>query len=109
MSTIGAAGIALASSIVGSSRPEGATNQIHAASAEQKARADQKQVLAQALDDVADPQFGSDRDADGRLLYRRSSPPTGEMEGQSVTDQEGSMPRPVDPFGDRGKSLDLDA
>jgi len=109
MSTIGAAGIGLASSVVGSSRPEGATNQIHAASAEQKARADQKQVLAQSLDGVADPQFGSDRDADGRLLYRRSRPSTGEMDEQSGTDQEASLPRPVDAFGDSGKSLDLDA
>lgn len=109
MSTIGAAGLGLASSVVGSSRPENAANQIHAASAEQKARADQKQVVAQTLDGVADPEFGSDRDADGRLLYRRSGPPSDEKDGASTADQETSLPRPVDAFGDRGKSLDLDA
>ena len=109
MSTIGTAGIGIASSVVGSSRPEAATNHTHAASAEQKARADQKQVLARTLDGVADPQFGSDRDADGRLLYRRSGPATDEQGAQSAPDHDASTPRPVDAFGDSGKSLDLEA
>jgi hypothetical protein len=109
MSTIGAAGIGMASSVVGSSRPEAATNHTHAASAEQKARADQKQVIAQTLDGVADPQFGSDRDADGRLLYRRSGSPAGERDAQSAPDHDASTLRPVDAFGDSGKSLDLEA
>jgi hypothetical protein len=106
MSTIGAASFGLASSIVGSSRPEAATNQIHAASAEQKARVDQKALLARTLDDVADPELGSDRDADGRLLYRRSGSPAGTADEE--VDGEGA-PRPADAFGDRGKSLDLEA
>jgi hypothetical protein len=109
MSTIGAAGLGLASSIVGSSRPESATNQIHAAAAEQKARADQKQIVSQTLDDVADTEFGSDRDADGRLLYRRSGLPPDQMDGQSAGDDEAATARPPDAFGDRGKALDLDA
>jgi hypothetical protein len=109
MSTIGAASLGLASSIVGSSRPEAATNQTHAASAEQKARVDQKAVLARTLDDVADPEFGSDRDADGRMLYRRSVSPADMADGDVVDDSEDMTSRPADPFGDRGKSLDLDA
>jgi hypothetical protein len=109
MSTIGAAGLGLASSIVGSSRPESAANPLHAASAEQRALVNQKELLAQTLDDVADPEFGSDRDADGRLLYRRSAPPKDAHDPNASDNDEPITPRPADAFGDRGKSLDLDA
>jgi hypothetical protein len=109
MSTIGAASFGLASSIVGSSRPEAATNHLHGAAAEQKARADQKSLVASTLDDVADPEFAGDRDADGRMLYRRSRAPADAAEGEVADGGEGSESRPSDAFGDRGKSLDLEA
>jgi hypothetical protein len=106
MSTIGAASFGLASSIVGSSRPEAATNQIHAAAAEQKARVDQD---IRTLDDVADTEFGSDRDADGRLLYRRSRSPAGAADTETVSDSAGTTSRAVGASEDCGKSLDLEA
>ena len=83
MSSIGSTsivGLGFAGSIVGSSQPEAAVDRGKAASAEQKARVDQNDLLAQALDGVADPELGSDRDADGRLLYRRSAPPRRERD-----------------------------
>jgi hypothetical protein len=112
MSTIGspsAAGLGLASSIVGSSRPEAATDRSKAASAEQKARVDQKDLLAKTLDDVADPEFGSDRDADGRLLYRRSGQPARSGKGDDASSQAPAAPRPADAFGDSGNALDIEA
>ncbi len=109
MSTIGAAGFGMASSIVGSSRPEAATNQIHAAAAEQKSRVDQKALAARTHEDVADPEFGSDRDADGRMLYRRSGLPAGIADANDSVDSDGNTSRSADAFGDRGKSLDLEA
>ena len=77
MSLIGgttAAGLGLAGSIVASSRPEAAIDQTKAAAADQNALADQN-LLSEAVDDVADPEMGSDRDADGRLLYRHPGQP----------------------------------
>jgi hypothetical protein len=58
---------------------------------------------------VADPEFGSDRDADGRLLYRRPGQPAATVNGDPSSSQEAIAPRPVDAFGDRGKALDLEA
>ena len=94
---------------MGSSRPETAANHLHAASAEQRARVSQKEQLAQTLDDVADPEFGGDRDADGRLLYRRTAPPKDGLDPNASDSNEPLTPRPADAFGDRGKSLDLEA
>jgi len=112
MSTIGSAttaGLALAGSIVGSSGSEAVADQSKAASADQKARVDQQALLTQTLDGVADPEFGSDRDADGRLLYRRPGQPVVNANGDAPSSPEAMAPRPVDAFGDRGEALDLDA
>lgn len=109
MSTIGspnAAGLGLASSIVGSSRPEAVTDRTSAAAAEQKAIVDQNDVDA---NDVADAEFGSDRDADGRLLYRRPAGPHGAPALEVPANGEATPPRPADAFGDRGKTLDIEA
>jgi hypothetical protein len=112
MSSIGSTSIAnlgFAGSIVGSSQPEAAADQSKAASAEQKARTDQKDLAAQALDGILDPEFSTDRDADGRLLYRRPQQPApNEDEGKSSNPQE-TAPRPADALGESGKSLDLEA
>jgi len=111
MSTIGSAsatGLGLAGSIIGSSRPEAAIDESKAASADQKARADQE-LLSNALDDVADPEFGSDRDADGRLLYRRSGHAANSAKGDAASSQAPVTPRPADAFGDSGKTLDIEA
>jgi len=108
MSTIGSAssiGMGLAGSIVGSSLPEAATDRSKAASAEQKALVDLKDV-AKSVEDLADPEFGSDRDADGRLLYRRPGQPAGDANHESALTP---TQRPADAFGDRGKALDIEA
>jgi len=106
MSTIGSAtGLGIAGSIVGSSRPESVIDRAKAASAEQKAVVDLRDSLV--LEDVADPEFGSDRDADGRLLYRRP-----DLSGQAAAEEAGSGGpdhRPADPSGDSGRRLDLEA
>ena len=108
MSTIGStASFNVAGSIVGSSQPDAATDRLKAASAEQKARVDQNDLSAQALDDVADPEFGSDRDADGRQLYRAPNSPR-RPDGQIAQDQP-EQPPPADAFGESGNALDLQA
>jgi hypothetical protein len=112
MSTIGSPSIAslgLASSIVGSSRPEAAIDQSKAASAEQKARVDRDELAVNSLEDVSDTEFGSDRDADGRLLYRRSAPAAHPADPEALADETPLTSRPEDAFGDSGKALDLDA
>jgi len=111
MSTIGSAssiGMGLAGSIVGSSLPEAATDRSKAASAEQKALVDLKD-LAKSVEDLADPEFGSDRDADGRLLYRRPGQPAGDANHETALSREAPTQRPADAFGDRGKALDIEA
>jgi len=110
MSTIGSASatsLGLAGSIVGSSIPDAAANQSKAASAEQRARVDQNDIQSKSIDDVADPEFGSDRDADGRLLYRRPGQAADQGDADSTGDE--TPARPADAFGDRGKSLDIEA
>jgi hypothetical protein len=112
MSTIGSAsvaGLGLAGSIVGSSGPEAAADRNKAASAEQKARVDQKEISSKTLDDVGDPEFGSDRDADGRLLYRRSRQPAPAANEDAAASQPPATPRPADAFGDSGNALDVEA
>jgi len=117
MSTIGgmtAAGLNLAGSIVGSSRPEAASAQADAASADHKAQIDRDATLAQSPEDVADTQFSSDRDADGRQMYRRraAEPP---VSVETAADPADVAPSPIarshaaDAFGDRGNALDIDA
>jgi hypothetical protein len=110
MSTIGSAttaGLGLAGSVAGATGAEAGLDRTKAASADQKARVDQSDLLAQAMDDVADPEFGSDRDADGRLLYRRQARSNRASGGSAA--QEQTNPRPLDAFGDRGGALDVDA
>jgi hypothetical protein len=112
MSTIGSAsgaGFTLASSVVGSSRPDAVSDRNRVA-AEQNAEVDRQSTLSETLDDVADAEFGTDRDADGRQAYRRSGnspePTTSELQGPSVA---GSPQHASDAFGERGNSLDLEA
>jgi hypothetical protein len=117
MSTIGgmtAASFNLAGSIVGSSRPEAVSDQADAASADHKAQIDRDVALEQSPEDVADPQFSSDRDADGRQMYERRAPGP-PVSVETVADATGVEPIPTahshaaDAFGDRGNALDIDA
>jgi hypothetical protein len=117
MSTIGgmtAAGFNLAGSIVGSSRPEAVSDQADAAAADHKAQIDRDVALEQSPEDVSDPQFSSDRDADGRQMYeRRALGPPASVETAADATSVAASPtfssHAADAFGDRGNTLDLDA
>jgi hypothetical protein len=127
MSTIGgttAAAFNLAGSIVGSSRPEAVADQNRASSAIQRTQNDIDAALGESLDDVADAEFSTERDADGRQLYQRRTPPEesaaeapadGTGTDATVTDAtvtRGPLATPIhaaDAFGDRGNALDIDA
>ena len=107
MSSIGPGNIGalnLAGSFAGARRGEVNTDRDKASSAEQKFKLDQQ---AMSLDDVAETELSSERDADGRLPYTQMTPP----EAPSEEDQEQqSQPLPApDAFGERGASLDLEA
>jgi len=115
MSTIGgmtAAGLNLAGSVAGAARPDAASDHAKSLTADHKAQLDRDAALAQ---DVADTEFSADRDADGRQLYRRQSPantPPVESAAEDVAPHQAPSGPPrhaVDPFGDRGNSLDVDA
>lgn len=114
MSTIGStspAGLNLAGSVAGTIRADSAVDQNKAASAEQKANLDRRDALTQTLGDIADPDFGSDRDADGRLPYHRSA--AADVPSEPDEHSTGAATRrrapTADPFGDRGNSLDVEA
>jgi hypothetical protein len=117
MSTIGgmtAAGFNLAGSIVGSSRPEAVSDQADAASADHKAQIDRDVALEQSPEDVADPQFSSDRDADGRQMYQRRAPGPPALVETAIDATDGApiattRSHAADAFGDRGNALDIDA
>ena len=117
MSTIGgitAGGLNLAGSVVGSSSPEAVSEQADAASADHRAQTDRDAALNQAPEDVADAQFSSDRDADGRQLYRRApleQPVSLEKDADAADETATPIVRShaADAFGDRGNALDIDA
>ena len=110
MSTIGSAtvaGINMAGSVVGASRTE-SSDRNKAAAAEQKSQID-SQNFSESLSDVGNAEFGSERDADGRQLYRRggrlSSGSTAGTADRSVP----AAPPVADAFGESGNTLDLEA
>jgi hypothetical protein len=111
MSTIGSAtvaGINMAGSVVGSSRSE-TSDRNKAASAEQKSQVD-LQNFSESLSDVGNAEFGAERDADGRQLYRRSGRPTaGHATGSTANQPALTTPPVADAFGESGTTLDLEA
>jgi hypothetical protein len=111
MSTIGSATVAgfnLAGSVAGSPRTE-ASDRFQAAAADQKSQVD-RQRFSQSLSDVGNAEFGSERDADGRQIYRRAerSNRNGAQAADS-TESASSLPSAADAFGERGTTLDLEA
>jgi hypothetical protein len=116
MSMIGGttvAGLNLAGSIVGSSRPEAVSDQGKASSANQRAQIELNAAAGESPDDIADAEFSTDRDADGRQMYqRRTQEPPALIE--TAADDAAVAPavtsgHAADAFGDRGKALDIDA
>jgi hypothetical protein len=117
MSSIGgatAAALNVVGSIVGSSRPDAATDHSKASAAQQKMQSDFDAALGGSLEDVADAQFSADRDADGRQMYERRAPGPQDAT-ETATDDAAESPTPItkshatDAFGDRGNALDIDA
>ena len=105
MSILGAGGLGglpLASSIAGSLRSNKADDRTKAEQATQKMQADE-QKAASNQEDVEEMEFSADRDVDGRVPYTVRRRRKGQSEGDD------SPPRPPDPEGDRGGSLDLEA
>jgi hypothetical protein len=117
MSTIGGTtvvGLNLAGSIVGSSRPEAVSDQNNASHADQKSQIDRDITIKEGADGIEDPQFSTDRDADGRQLYHGQAAVEGSanQSDDGQTDGNGTPLRhvhAVDAFGDRGNALDIDA
>jgi len=113
MSTIGstsAAGMNFAASVVGSSGPEISADRNKAAGADQKTQADMQTFLAKMLGDVADTELASERDADGRMLYRRpESPPDAASDPATMSDSAVPARSAADAYGDRGTALDIEA
>jgi hypothetical protein len=111
MSTIGsatAAGFNLAGSVAGSPRTE-ASDRYRAAAADQKSQVDRER-FSQSLSDVGNAEFGSERDADGRQIYRRAERrKTGDAEAAVSAESPGPLPSTADAFGERGNTLDLEA
>lgn len=106
MSILGAGGLGglpLASSIAGSLRNNAAADdRTKAEQATQKMQADE-QKAASHQEDVEEMEFSADRDVDGRTPYTVRRRRKGQSENAD------SPPRPPDPEGDRGGSLDLEA
>jgi hypothetical protein len=118
MSTIGgttAAGLNLAGSIVGSSRPEAVSDHNNAARADQKSQIDRDITIKEGPDGISDPQFSKDRDADGRQMYHSDAAvedPADQPDEGKMAETGGAPLRLIhatDAFGDRGNALDIDA
>ena len=116
MSVLGTGGLGavnLAGSLAGAQRNAGAAGQISQQAAERNAEIGRNAAAVRTLEDVGETNSTPDRDADGRLAYGHA-----EDELDPEQDETGSTASAVssrrehrgeDAFGDRGRSLDLDA
>jgi hypothetical protein len=110
MSAIGGGSIGvlnLAGSIAGSQRNNATADQARSEAAEKSFQADVARMAAKAHGDVSDPDFSSDRDADGRMPYHET-----QRQGESSAD-EVAVPvtcgRSIDLDGALGNAIDLQA
>jgi len=108
----GLAGIAMASSIAGStSRNPASVDRSQVEQAEQQLLADDARLADRDLDDSIETQIShgqvGDRDPDGRLPWTFYGQPQGEGEDNSET--PAPPPHVPDADGTRGGNLDLDA
>jgi hypothetical protein len=109
MSSIGTGGagfvplVGSTAGLAGQQRLAGA-NQQTAEAAGKTQQAAREAELQQSVGDVGESNQTGDRDADGREAWRwtRSGPPPHEPGAHT-------MPHSVDPEGDRGNALDLEA
>ena len=106
LTNIGVGAMNLAGSAAGTQSSASDTDRVKQNAATQKANADRHAQSAHALDDVAEADLSSDRDADGRQPYGRLSRPGADEEGEDNTTE---TLRAQDATGERGNTLDLQA
>lgn len=106
LTNIGVGAMNLAGSAAGTQSSTSDTDRVKQNAANQKANADRNAQSARALDDVAETDLSSDRDADGRQPYGRLSRPGLDEEGEESTAETLHAP---DATGERGNTLDLQA
>ncbi len=110
MSAIGPGNIGslnLAGSFAGAQRSDADTDRNKASSAEQKFQIDQRTMSSHSTGDVAEADFSSERDADGRLSYPETPRPDDESEDPDESQEQ--RRRALDVLDGRGTSLDLEA
>jgi hypothetical protein len=98
----------LAGSAAGALRNDGRAGEAQAEAAQQKQQVDRLTLSAQILDDVAQSDQSSDRDADGRS-DADDGPPLAQPQAREREDAAHTPRRPTDADGDVGGRLDLDA
>ena len=109
MSSIGSANVGalnLAGSLAGTQRSEADADRVKADSADRKFQIDQQSLSARGMDDVAETDLSTDRDADGRLPYGQMSNPEDAVQSDG---EHSSEHRNRDASGERGIALDLQA
>jgi hypothetical protein len=106
LTNIGAGALNLAGSAAGTQRSGADTDSVKKNGADQKATADRNAQSAQTLNDVAEADLSSDRDADGRQPFGLLSRP--ETDEESEENRPKTLQTP-DATGERGNALDLEA
>jgi hypothetical protein len=106
LTNIGIGGMNLAGSAAGTQRSGADTDSVKQNAANQKAHADRNAQSARTLDDVAEADLSSDRDADGRQPFGLLSRPEPDEEGEEHSPKTLRAP---DAAGERGNTLDLQA
>ncbi|MBT6158274.1 MAG: hypothetical protein HOL01_05485 [Planctomycetaceae bacterium] len=106
LTNIGVGGMNLAGSAAGTQRSGADTDSVKKNGADQKATVDRDAQSAQTLNDVAEAELSSDRDADGRQPFGLLSRPGPDEESE---EESAKTLRTPDATGERGNALDLEA
>lgn len=102
----------LVGSFAGAQRNDAEADHAKAESAERKFQLDQRALSAHSLDDVAEAELSSDRDADGRQLYSEPEPQDETDQAAALQEDAANLVRSAgrpDALGERGRLLDLEA
>jgi hypothetical protein len=101
--------ISLAGSLAGSQRSDADRTRARGDAADQRQLVDRTAVPLAAPGNIGEAEFSTDRDADGRLLY--TSPPQDEADDRETHFAAAlrASRQALDPDGERGQRLDLEA
>ena len=105
LTNIGIGAMNLAGSAAGTQRSGADTDSVKKNAADQKATVDRDAQSAKALNDVAEAELSSDRDADERQPFGLLSRP--ESDDESDENNANTLRTP-DATGERGNALDLE-